>query len=569
MQRLQSGLTVGTSLCRSSGVPRQGWLLIVGLLPLLGANVPGQEVGPGVVPRFRISPETTYLTGPLDPLGYVDYVAAVNRRSAEGISPDANAAIPYLEAVAPASLLPGDENLREYAGRLDVDRLNFADPPLAATQLNDDWTLRESLDAASRMLWTAEEHPELARWLDQQRPALERLIAAGQRERFHAPLLAGPVELQDGRLFNAGMLGAGWPGGAPSQAVRILAASALRHAGRADYDRAIVELDAGLRLARHLGRANNAAALLISRRCQSTLLHAVREVLAAGQLSRRQIIQMRDRLDRLPAERRLDEFVNEVERLVMLDTVRVACEHGIDGLELINELTFRGTDADSRVAFVALPNRHFGDRPWSAGHVRWEQVLRNVNSWYDRIADCSRLPPGPERRQRVIDLDEEVGMHRVMGFVDAPQIAAARVGDLAIGAAGATGPLGIVSVAAAWLRGPITTELATRTMSHLLLGLTAGGLEQQMSFDDAAMTQLRMTRLAIALTLYREAHGVYPPGLDDLPLEAPPDVYTGRKFEYESTGARCTLTSPGPDGILDAPDAASSDDLLWRPAARN
>ena len=45
-------------------------------------------------PKITIGKETTYITEPLRPDGYPDYVAALNRRASEGVTPENNAARP-------------------------------------------------------------------------------------------------------------------------------------------------------------------------------------------------------------------------------------------------------------------------------------------------------------------------------------------------------------------------------------------------------------------------------------------------------------------------------------------
>ena len=50
---------------------------------------------------FTVGTETTYVTGPLDKQGYVDYVAALNERLREGITPENNANVLIWQALGP------------------------------------------------------------------------------------------------------------------------------------------------------------------------------------------------------------------------------------------------------------------------------------------------------------------------------------------------------------------------------------------------------------------------------------------------------------------------------------
>src|SRR5437762_9420291 len=85
------------------GIPimrrRRLWIAVLGIsLTLVGALVyaawPGRST-------FTVSPETTYVTGPLDQHGYVDYVTALNERLRGNITPETNANVLIWQALGP------------------------------------------------------------------------------------------------------------------------------------------------------------------------------------------------------------------------------------------------------------------------------------------------------------------------------------------------------------------------------------------------------------------------------------------------------------------------------------
>src|SRR5262249_5120467 len=51
--------------------------------------------------KFTISKETTYVTGPLDKDGYIDYSAALNERLSQGVTPENNANVLLWQAIGP------------------------------------------------------------------------------------------------------------------------------------------------------------------------------------------------------------------------------------------------------------------------------------------------------------------------------------------------------------------------------------------------------------------------------------------------------------------------------------
>src|SRR4051812_37964692 len=61
----------------------------------------GKKAGDKPKPHFTISKETTYVTGPLDKDGYVDYAAALNARLSQGVTPANNANVLLSKAIGP------------------------------------------------------------------------------------------------------------------------------------------------------------------------------------------------------------------------------------------------------------------------------------------------------------------------------------------------------------------------------------------------------------------------------------------------------------------------------------
>lgn len=147
---------------------------------------------------YTISKETTYFTGPLKKDGSVDFLAAVNAHFSQGVTPENNAArviVPLLDPLTWST----DSNHR----RDDVLRALGLDPAKCdvsnclvelntfakSTKLNEDSFQRQYITAMERP-WTADEFPELARWVSENERALARITEATRRERFYVPFVA-------------------------------------------------------------------------------------------------------------------------------------------------------------------------------------------------------------------------------------------------------------------------------------------------------------------------------------------------------------------------------------------
>src|SRR5437879_5347014 len=74
-------------------------VLVLGLLASLVNGGDGNENKPK--PKFTIGKETTYVTGPVDKDGYIDYITALNERLGKGIKPQDNANVLLWKAFGP------------------------------------------------------------------------------------------------------------------------------------------------------------------------------------------------------------------------------------------------------------------------------------------------------------------------------------------------------------------------------------------------------------------------------------------------------------------------------------
>src|SRR5882724_7209102 len=82
--------------------PLRSSLLVLGILVTLAAADDNKEATPKKHRgTFTISKETTYVTGPLDKDGYIDYAAALNERLSKGVTPESNANVLIWKAIGP------------------------------------------------------------------------------------------------------------------------------------------------------------------------------------------------------------------------------------------------------------------------------------------------------------------------------------------------------------------------------------------------------------------------------------------------------------------------------------
>ncbi len=154
-------------------------------------------------PKFPLGKETTYVTGPLDKDGYIDYEAALNDQLGKGITPDKNAVVLLWKALGPTP--EGGKGMpTEFFKRLGIE-----EPPAEGAYflglrafLKDSLKLdRDDINAVSAQVTpaslrpcTAKDYPHLAAWLKANEKPLEVAIEATKRPDYFNPLVSHRTE---------------------------------------------------------------------------------------------------------------------------------------------------------------------------------------------------------------------------------------------------------------------------------------------------------------------------------------------------------------------------------------
>jgi hypothetical protein len=140
-------------------------------------------------PALVISEETTRITEPLAPDGLPDYFQAVMNLEPRGIPPETNAAAAVWEVIPSET---SSENAIDHSQaylsaadqRPESDRLVLPPPPPDGM---DTAEAERILEECSRTPWRAADQPWLARWLEENRSALDTLAAGARREGWCPP----------------------------------------------------------------------------------------------------------------------------------------------------------------------------------------------------------------------------------------------------------------------------------------------------------------------------------------------------------------------------------------------
>jgi hypothetical protein len=465
------------------------WLAVLAVLGGLAAY----NYWPTEPDKIIISRETTYILGPLNADGTPNYVKYLDDKYAEGVTADNNAAPLLLRAFGP-DMLP-DKIRSETLGRLNLpadifdrdkhfigwrDRArpakavasapadaNDANSP-AHTETDEDESANEpNINDVFEMLQAGQVHPDLEAWLAENAGPLELICQATVRDKFYLPLVSvsTPPRILDVLIPTLQGL---------QQAAVALTARAILKMMRDDSASGWDDVFAIHRLARLMGKDS------------PTLVQCLVAVGLEGIAARAGIVlatrwpmgttQARDVLGKLNALAPATDVVKSIdegERFFGLD-VAVGIGRGNDIGELFS--LSGGQATGSKVC------------------LHTNQVLRELNSWYDRTVKPLHLPRFQGRAEAWKAFDDEL---RAFATQRGSRATPLRVGLLNLG-------------------GRLTRQALTDVISDCLVSVMMPSFGTVCDLEDHAKMTFEIETLAVALACYRAEHGRWPAELKEL-----------------------------------------------------
>ena len=290
--------------------------------------------------RVTISKETTYITEPLRPDGYPDYVAALNQRASRGVTPENNAAVLFWKAMGPGAIdekdrkkyfemlgmqpLPekGDYfvDYREYLKQKQGDKPSSVVPPTdGCDPLQDQYTM------AQERPWSKEEFPEVYEWLATNEKPLAMVIEASKRPRWYHPAISSTGFVTDAlplALICQSRSGA-----------RALKARAMLRIHEGKANEAWVDLLTCHRLGRLFGQGTTLVEALVSIAIDGMMAcEGDQQLLEHAKPTAVQIAEMRQELERLPPLPKMADKIDVGERFFGLEGIIKIARYGLASL---------------------------------------------------------------------------------------------------------------------------------------------------------------------------------------------------------------------------------------------
>jgi len=489
---------------------------------------------------ITVGKATTYITGPLNADGTVNYVAYINAKARKGVTPQNNAAVALARAFGPAFW--DDEEPRAASCRA----LGIKPPPPKGDYFMRFYDYLETLDrepdapypdedAAAEGPWRAKDHPLTAAWLKANARPLEMIVAASKRPRCYRPIFSksDPAHLLTVRMSFL----------PPFDSMDCLITRAMLKLGSGKAMDAWDDAMAAMRLSRHDlfgpdGRWRGAALHFEGR-----ILQACAWIITSGKLTTEQLHSCRKELDALRPGPPLAETLLFERFSILDDMTTIARGFVADG------------EWDEVIAATNARLKAAGLEP-KARPISWDQMMRMGNRWCDRIHTAALLGGRNQRNGRLRKALDDMAAMQGKIFDEPLQDREAR----------------ITAMAKKGESIPALEQMLNKTFGALLTDyLRLSPRETVLKCYDSTGARSRVVRVAIALALYEAKTGTFPAKLADLAPRyvkaLPKDLFTGKALLYSRQGKGCVVYSIGKnlrdDGGTDvnAEDVEEEEDL--------
>ena len=441
--------------------------------------------------KIIISRQTTYIDGPLNADGTVNYVAYLDANYAKGVTPENNAA-PLLLRVCGPDMLP--EPIRgQTLARLNLPADFFDDrdkqfilwkdrarPGKAGATMpsrgddktdandEDEQDRGPSLDEVYDMALAGQIHPDLEAWLAENAGPLDLVRQATAKERFYIPLVSGSnppfmveVLIPDMRWCR--------------QAAEALTVQAVLKMTRNDPRGAWDDVLSAHRLARLLDQAPTVIEQLVAVGIEGTAAMAGIALATRGHMPPSESRELLSKLAALRPVGHMVDTIDKEERFCGLDAVMMLSRPG-------------GLRASGLSGTTAPPLSDSAD-------LDWDQMLGDMNAQYDWIVKPMRLPRFHGREEAQKASDEEFKKFET-GLKGGP-MAGLR--------------LFLLKAAGRPFRKALTTAY-----TNILIAIMIPALGQACNLEDQAKMTQEIETLAAALTCYHAEHGRWPAELKEL-----------------------------------------------------
>lgn len=505
--------------------------------------------------KLDLSRETTYVTGPLRPDGFVDYVQAYDDICSREVTADNNAGPLLLRAFGPA-LYFEDEQFKRVCNKLKIpthataedyfisfhaiikiawnagdEDHEFSPRDLRVARLLPQGAAagyrkkyREDFIFTAEMMnklplppgpWKAEEYPLYDVWLRANTKPLELIKQAADKSHFFLPSCheTAKVRMLERTLPNLGLC---------RDAARLLLTRAMLRAKQGDAQGAWDDILSVYRLSRLLAQQPSIITGLIAVSLETLAHDSAQRLAVEGGLTSEQLNRCRVQLSAMKPRSSIQQALDIDERFMALDSIGMLRESVL-----------------SRK--LPEPVRIFVDNA-----VDWNFVLREMNKWCDGYPRFEGARTAAQRLELVSAMNDRGKAHqkafRARLEPTEEEKAKFNLNDqLAVIQWFAVRTM---SLPPDQWQGSMSKDLA-----DWMIGILSPGLGNSVQFSEIVQSKMVLTQITFALMAYRTDKGQFPARLIDLVphhlLDVPADHFTLKPLIYQPRGNSFLLYSLG------------------------
>lgn len=467
--------------------------------------------------KVPVGKETTYVTGPIDKDGYIDYETALNERLKKDITPETNANVLLFKAFGPKP--EGGDMPPDFFKQLGIPVppekgdyfIGFGKYLGAHLKLNaneQEETYHQQSRAMARP-WKAEDLPHITAWLALNEKPLKVAVEATKRTHYFNPMVSFKKDGKPGGLINCLL-----PNVQKCREIcGALCARAMLRLSEGKHEEAWEDLLACHRLGRHIARGGTLIESLVGIAIDAIASNASLTYLDSAKLASAELLKHLKDLQALPAMPSMADKIGECERFMYLDSVQMIRRNGPQYL--------------AGIGIGSVPKEDEARARLILDNMDWEPGLRNANRWYDRLSDALRNKDRVEREKLIDRFEAELKMLKTDADLEQllPRLLQGKE--------------------------PIDKALSKK-ISDVLIGLLLPAVHKVQSASERSEQIQRNLHLAFALAAYHRDNKRYPGKLDDLAPKylaaIPNDIFAGKALKYRPAENAYLLYSIGANG---------------------
>jgi hypothetical protein len=444
-------------------------------------------------PLFTLSTDTTAITEPVRDDGSVDYVAAINKRFSQGVTPQNNGFVLWLR-------LMGRRSTPDEWRKRSLDMCGGqALPP--GEQGWTGYSGNSTISQGPMRLWKAQEEPALAAFLKDREKLLDIATQAAAKPKWWAPAVSGDGMMAMVLLPELNQM---------RDVSRTFCERALLRAQQGDFDGFLADVMTVKRLARQ-----ESGWFIINRVVTENIDlladQAIGAAAGTGQFSGAQCAKLAKALDALSPLPPMWEVMDLGTRWSTLDRLESLATGRLQRL---------ASGDNPANAFL----KQFKSLDWDS--VNWDVLLRRANGLIDEMVEIMKVPSVSEGQiaRQIFDWKLE----KLTSDPSLKESLARQAGE--------------------------TSEAYTERVAGVILIANLPIVWRSEDFYRAAVMQENMTRAVVAAGQFRADKGKWPERLEDLVPgylpEAPKDVFSLNGTDlvgYQATAAGILLHATVPN----------------------